>query len=392
MTRASEQAEAAAVVRAASARDRRDGKIREALEQDQDQAEKVIDSERRDARDTQSRIDTQRRDFRDAQDQIEEQADTQRRDARDAQDQIEKTQDSDRQAAQDRFDARRDSERRDTFEQIVTSQQHTGQLEEANQDLEAFAYTVSHDLRSTLRAMNGYSAALQEDHGPALGEEGQRYAERIQATSQQMNWLLDALLRLTRLSRAEIRLELVDLGAEAATIATELQATNPRRHVQFTIQQPAWALADRQLIRTVLHNLLDNAWKFTTSKSNQSIGLTATPDGDTGTRFHIRDNGVGFDRAQASTLFSPFRRLNTTSELPGIGLVSVRQIIERHGGHVHATGALGEGATFSFTLTTTHPARDATPGTTHDRRRCRARPAVPRRRRRTARTAGTSGP
>jgi signal transduction histidine kinase len=356
MTRASEEEAAAAAARTASASDRRDGKIREAREQDQEQAEKVIDSERRDVRDTQSRIDTQRREFRDAQDRIEDQADTQRRDAREAQDQIEKVQDSDREDAQDRFDARRDSERRDTFEQIVTGQQHTGQLEEANQELETFAYTVSHDLRATLRAMNGYSAALQEDLGPALGEEGQHYAERIQAVSQQMSQLIDALLRLTHLSRAQIRLHLVDLGAEATAIATELQATNPHRRVHFTIQQPARALADPQLIRTVLRNLLDNAWKFTSSKKNASIELTATPDGDTRTRFHIRDNGIGFDRAQASTLFSPFRRLSPTSQLPGTGLVSVRQIIERHGGSVQATGATGEGATFSFTLTTTHPA------------------------------------
>lgn len=339
MTRASER-ETGVAAGTAGASDRRDAKIREALEQDQNQAEGIIDNERRDARD--------------AQDQTEVQAGIQRRGARDAQDRSEEARDSERQDARDLSGARRGGERRDTSEQIVAGQQQTGQLEEANRHLEAFAFTVSHDLRGPLRAINGYSAALLEDHGPVLGEEGRCYTERIRAISQQMGQLIDALLRLTRLSRAEIHLQPVDLGAEATAIATELQAREPRRRVQFTIQQPARALADRPLIRAVLQNLLDNAWKFTSSKNNASIELATTPDGDTRTRFHIRDNGIGFDRAQASTLFSPFRRLGTTGEIPGTGLVSVRQIIERHGGRVQATGAIGEGATFSFTLT--HPA------------------------------------
>jgi signal transduction histidine kinase len=390
---------------------RRDEEIREALEQEQDQAARAIDSERRDARHAQDRTVTQRRDARTAQDQINVQADTQRRDARDAQDQIdilahaqrrgardtqdqidvqadtqrrdardtqdqidvqadaqrrcarraqdqaETTQDSERQDAQNLFDARRDSERNDAFEQNVTIHQQASALEQANQNLEAFAYTISHDLRAPLRAMYGFSAVLLDECGTGLGEEGRGYVEQIQAASEHMSQLIDALLHLARIARAEMRPRPVDLGAEAASLAAELQAAEPGRSVLFTIQQPAWALADQRLIRTVLQNLLGNAWKFTSGQDKASIELSTTPDGDTRTSFCIRDNGAGFDPAQASKLFTPFQRLHTTREFPGIGagLASVRQIIERHGGRVQATGATGKGATFSFTLTATDP-------------------------------------
>jgi signal transduction histidine kinase len=313
-------------------------------------------TQRQDARDAQDEIniraDTQRQRARNAQDKIDVRADTQRRDARNAQDQAETAQDSERQDAQDLFDARRDSERRDAFEQNVTDHQQASDLEQTNQNLEAFAYTVSHDLRAPLRAMNGYSAALLEEYGASLGAKGRAYAERIQAASEHMSQLIDALLHLARISRAEIHLQPVDLGTEAATVAAELQAAEPGRSVRFTIQQPAWALADKPLIRTVLQNLLGNAWKFTSGQDDASIELWMTPDGDTSTSFFIRDNGAGFDPAEASKLFTPFQRLHTTREFAGtgVGLASVRQIIERHGGRVQGTGATGEGATFSFTL------------------------------------------
>src|SRR5580658_7417518 len=231
---------------------RRDEEIREALEQEQDQAARAIDSERRDARHAQDRTVTQRRDARTAQDQINVQADTQRRDARDAQDQIdilahtqrrgardtqdqidvqadaqrrcarraqdqaETTQDSERQDAQNLFDARRDSERNDAFEQNVTIHQQASALEQANQNLEAFAYTISHDLRAPLRAMYGFSAVLLDECGTGLGEEGRGYVEQIQAASEHMSQLIDALLHLARIARAEMRPRPVDLGAEAA--------------------------------------------------------------------------------------------------------------------------------------------------------------------------------
>jgi signal transduction histidine kinase len=326
----------------------------------QDQVDVQADTQRRDAREAQDQInvraDTQRRDAREAQDQIDVRADTQRRGAREAQDQIETAQDSERRDAQESFDARRDDERRDALEQNVADQQRADELEQANQNLEAFAYTVSHDLRAPLRAMDSYSAILLEEHGPALGAEGRVYAERIQAASQRMGELIAALLRLARLARAEVCLQPVDLGAEAAAVAAELQASEPRRRVRFTIQQPAWVLADRQLIRTVLQNLLGNAWKFTVNEDDAQIELRTMPEG-TRTRCYIRDNGAGFDPAQAGKLFTAFQRLHSASEFPGtgIGLASVRQIVERHGGRVRATGATGEGATFSFSLAAASP-------------------------------------
>jgi signal transduction histidine kinase len=274
-----------------AARNRRDRAIRQALERDEDKAVRAIDGERRDARHTQDRTDTQRRDARDAQDRINVKADTQRRAARDAQDQVERAQDGERQEAQDSFDARRNGERRKAFEQNVADHQRADELEQANQDLEAFTYSVSHDLRAPTRAMNNYSALLLEEYGLALGETGRSYAENIYAASQHMTQLISALLDLARLSWAETHLQSVDLGAEAMAIAIELQASEPHRRVHFSIQQPALAMADRRFIRTVLQNLLDNAWKFTAAQDNALIELWTTPDGDACTRCYARRRG-----------------------------------------------------------------------------------------------------
>jgi signal transduction histidine kinase len=340
----------------------------------QDRIDVQADTQRRDARDNQDLIDvqaaTQRRDARDAQDLIDDQAaaqrraardnqdqaddetDTQRRAARDNQDQAETEQDSDRRDAQDLFDARRHGERHEAFEQSVTDHQRADELERTILNLEAFSYTVSHDLRAPLRAMSGYSEALVEEYGPSLGEVGRGYAERIQSASQQMAELIEAVLRLTRISKAEIRCQAVDLGAEASGIAAELQRGEPDRRVRFTIQRPAWALADPPLIRNVLQNLMQNAWKFTAGQDDPSIEFGMTPDTDAHVRCYVRDNGAGFEPAYTDKLFTPFQRLHKAAQYPGtgIGLASVRQILERHGGDVHAEGAVGHGATFSFTL------------------------------------------
>ncbi len=228
----------------------------------------------------------------------------------------------------------------------------SAELERANRSLESFIYSVSHDLRAPLRAMSGFSTALLEDCGDALGEECRGYAERIVAASAQMLTLIDELLSLSRLSRADLVLEPVDLGAEAAQIAGELQRQEPGRRVRFAIQRPVWASADRALIRTVLQNLLDNAWKFTSGRDDASIEFGTTPAGGASVCCYVRDNGAGFDPAFMGKLFTPFQRLHTVNEFPGtgVGLASVRQIVERHGGRVRAEGAVGEGATFSFSL------------------------------------------
>jgi PAS domain S-box-containing protein len=237
---------------------------------------------------------------------------------------------------------------------MTSRQQAQEELERANQNLESFAFSVSHDLRAPLRALAGFSAALMEDCADSLGEAGRGYAERIQVASEQMATLIDDLLGLSRVSRAEINLQAVDLGPEVASIAAELQRGSPDRRVRFTIQQPVWVLADRGLIRTVLQNLLENAWKFTSIRDDASIDFAATPAGETCVCCHVRDNGAGFDSAYVDKLFQPFQRLHSTREFPGtgVGLASVRQIVERHGGRVRAEGAIGTGATFHFTLPT----------------------------------------
>ena len=229
-----------------------------------------------------------------------------------------------------------------------------GELERANRNLEAFAYSVSHDLRAPLRAVAGFSAALTEECADDLGEAGRGYVARIQAASEQMATLIDDLLQMSRVSRAEVNVQLVDIGAEAASIAQVLQRDNPDRRVHVTVQRPVWAQADRSLIRIVLQNLLDNAWKFTSGTDGASIGFAATPDDAGQVCCYVRDNGAGFDPAYLDKLFRPFQRLHSARDFPGtgVGLASVQQIVERHGGRVWAEGVVGAGATFYFTLRT----------------------------------------
>jgi PAS domain S-box-containing protein len=231
----------------------------------------------------------------------------------------------------------------------------TDDLEIAYRDLETFSSSVSHDLRAPLRALEGLSRALLEDCGDSLSEAAIGYNKSIQAASERMTKLIDDLFNLARVSRAELRLQVVDLGAVAADIAAELQRQGPDRHVRFSIQQPALAAADPTLIRTVLQNLLDNAWKFTSGRDDAAIEFGMTPDEPSGSRFFVRDNGAGFDTAEAGKLFKPFKRLHPASQFPGtgIGLASVRQIVERHGGRTWADGAPGAGATFYFILPVT---------------------------------------
>ena len=193
---------------------------------------------------------------------------------------------------------------------------------------------------------------LTEDYGDSLGETGRGYVERIQAASQRMGALIDDLLALAQISRAEISLGPVDLSAEVAAIAGELQAGEPDRRVRFAIQDGVWANADRTLIRTVLQNLVENAWKYTGKRDAATIEFGTTAAEDARVCCYVRDNGAGFDPAFADKLFQPFQRLHSVAEFPGtgIGLASVRRIVERHGGRVWAEGAVDRGATFYFTL------------------------------------------
>jgi PAS domain S-box-containing protein len=226
------------------------------------------------------------------------------------------------------------------------------ELERANRDLEAFTYAIAHDLRAPLRALGGYSSALMEDCGDDLGEVGRSYAERIVAASGRMSALIDDLLVLSRVARAEMHLEEVDLGAEVARIAADLQRGAPERRVHFAVERPVQARADRRLIRTVLSNLVENAWKFTSGQDDALIEFGTVPAGEAGVCCYLRDDGAGFDPASADKLFQPFQRLHPASDFPGagIGLASVKQIVQRHRGRAWAVGAVDEGATFYFTL------------------------------------------
>jgi PAS domain S-box-containing protein len=234
-------------------------------------------------------------------------------------------------------------------------------IEVANRNLSTFAYSVAHELRSPLRALSGYSALLLEELAGSLSESGQGYAERIVTASGKMSTLIEDLLCVSTATRAAIRLQTVDLGAEVDDIAGQLQREEPGREVRFRIQRPVQARADPTLIRTVLENLVGNAWKFTSDQHDALIEFGTKSTGDASVCCYVRDNGVGFDPLYVSKIFEPFQRLHATGEFPGtgIGLASVRQIVERHGGRAWAESELGEGATMFFTLNAEETQRSA---------------------------------
>ncbi len=230
----------------------------------------------------------------------------------------------------------------------------TAELERVNKNLEAFAYSGSHDLRAPLRVLSGFSDALVEDYGDRLDETARGFANSIGAASERMAALIDDLLQLSRVSQAGMNREPVDLSAEAAEIVGELQARDPGRAVHFTVEDGIRVIADRSLIRAVLQNLLENAWKFTAHRDSAVVEFTRAAGEDGMVCCCVRDNGAGFDPAYVGKLFEPFERLHDAAEFPGTGsgLASVARIIERHGGRTWADGAVGHGATFYFTLTT----------------------------------------
>jgi signal transduction histidine kinase len=237
-------------------------------------------------------------------------------------------------------------------QQIQEVQEHSIRLERANKDLEAFAYSVAHDLRTPLRGISGFAGALAEDYGDRLDETGREYAGRIEAGCARMATLLDALLHLSQVSRAEMNLQDVDLSAEVTAICDQLRARDPGRQVQVTVQEGVQVTADRALIRSVLENLLDNAWKFTARRDGAAIEFATAPADDAPICCYVRDNGAGFDSAYVGKLFQPFQRLHDAEDFPGtgVGLATVRRIIDRHGGRTWAEGTVGGGATIYFTL------------------------------------------
>ena len=198
----------------------------------------------------------------------------------------------------------------------MTEHQQIKDLQRANRNMEAFAFSVAHDLRAPLRALSGFSEALLDDYEDTFDDEGRDYAGRIVEASEQMATLIDDLLRLARISRAEVHLHAVDLGAEATQIAEELQRSDPGRRVSFTIQQPVQVQADPGLIRTVLQNLLENAWKFTSGQDNASIEFGANPAGDGRLDCYVRDNGPASTRPTVTSFSSHSSGCTTPGNFP----------------------------------------------------------------------------
>jgi PAS domain S-box-containing protein len=224
-------------------------------------------------------------------------------------------------------------------------------LKLANRELEAFSYSVAHDLRAPLRAMNGFSQALLDDYGEKLDDEAVDSLKEIHDNAVRMGSLIDALLSLSRVSRSDLRPESLDLAGLARGFADSLRAADPHRSADFVIRGDIRAFMDLGLARVLVENLIGNAWKFTSKVAPSRIEF-GTTNGSEEASFFVRDNGAGFDLAYAEKLFTPFQRLHTVSEFPGtgVGLATAQRIVHRHGGRIWAEGKVDGGATFYFTI------------------------------------------
>jgi signal transduction histidine kinase len=240
-------------------------------------------------------------------------------------------------------------EARDELERRV--EHRTRDLAAANKELEAFSYSVSHDLRAPLRAIDGFSKALLGSYGEQLDERGRHYLERVRAGTMRMAALIDDLLGLARVSRKELVRQRVSVSEVAARVAGELARRPPPRQVSLEVEEGLEAEADPHLLTIVLENLLGNAWKFTGKTQDARIHVGRRLNGHE-QAFFVRDNGAGFDMTYADKLFGAFQRLHGEADFEGtgIGLATVQRIVSRHGGRVWAEGAVGKGATFYFTL------------------------------------------
>jgi signal transduction histidine kinase len=234
--------------------------------------------------------------------------------------------------------------------------ERTAELEAVNRELESFAYSVSHDLRAPLRAINGFSEHLLAGHGDQLDKKGAHYLSRIISASLHMSELIDSLLVLSRVIRVDIKKEQFDLGELADQVVAVIQENEPKRHVKVHIEKGIPVRGDKQLLRIALENLLSNAWKFSGSSPQPEIEVGAESINNEQV-FYISDNGVGFNMASVGKLFTPFQRLHSADEFPGtgIGLATVQRIINRHGGRIWAESELGHGAKFYFTLQSLPP-------------------------------------
>lgn len=235
------------------------------------------------------------------------------------------------------------------LEELV--KERTSELAAVNTELEAFSYSVSHDLRAPLRSIAGFSRALRDEYAEKLDATGRDYLGRVMAAGRRMEELINDLLNLSRVSRADINSVRVDLSALARNIADELRIAEPERNVEFVTADGLSAVCDKRLMIIAFENLFSNAWKFT-GKRSQAVIEFGLMDSEFGPAFFVRDNGAGFDNRDAGKLFTSFHRLHTQEEFSGtgIGLATVKRIIDRHGGKIWAEGEAGKGATVFFTL------------------------------------------
>ncbi len=229
--------------------------------------------------------------------------------------------------------------------------ERTEQLQAANKELEAFSYSVSHDLRAPLRSVDGFSRILLDDYGATLDVAGRNYLDRVRRAAQHMGTLIDDMLKLAHVTRAELKREEVDVSAIAGDVAENLHSQNPAHAVRVVLAPGLKAQGYPQLLRIALENLLGNAWKFTSGHAAAQIEFGTTTQNEEVVYF-VRDNGAGFDMTYVGKLFGAFQRLHTAQEFPGtgIGLATVQRIVRKHGGRVWAEGAVDQGATFYFTL------------------------------------------
>lgn len=256
-------------------------------------------------------------------------------------------------------DIRDISEQRETQQRIQELNDrlahHNAELNAINQELEAFSYSVSHDLRAPLRAIDGFSQILLKENAVQLDEKGLDRLNRVRKAAQHMGNLIDDLLKLSRVTRSELQLQPVNLSDLATEVVEALRKLEPERAVAVNIAPNLYTRGDPKLLRIALDNLLGNAWKFTGKRDDARIEL-GVEAGETGPAYFARDNGAGFDMAYADKLFGAFQRLHDTGEFPGtgIGLATVQRIVHKHGGRIWAESAVDAGATFHFTLGARH--------------------------------------
>lgn len=229
--------------------------------------------------------------------------------------------------------------------------ERTAQLMDANRQLDAFNYSVSHDLRGPLRTVNGFSHALLEDYGHLLDENATVYVQRILAATDRMNTIIDSLLQLSRMTRGDLKRTPFDLSALASTVGSDITLRYPTQPVSFRVSEGLVADADANLVQVLLENLLDNAWKATAHMEAPAVTVGAL-DSNGQLVFYVQDNGIGFDMQLADKLFKPFEQLHSATEFSGhgIGLAIVQRVVTRHGGRIWAESAPGQGTTFFFTL------------------------------------------